>query len=93
MRFCFCFVDQLFSAVGGYRNGVEGKEDLKKVKEILSQYPSLLNEGFGTDAGYSPLMIASARNFESIVEYLLSLDGTEVNKQSIAVRFNHYIRG
>jgi hypothetical protein len=48
------FFRQLSLACGydyDYDNDVEGKEDLKKVKELLSQYPSLLNESL--DGHYS----------------------------------------
>jgi hypothetical protein len=81
---CFSLLlilDKLIHACGGYANGVKGKEDLKKVKEILSQYPSLLNEGLD-EYGYTSLIIASNCSSVSVVEYLLSCDGIEVNKQS-----------
>jgi hypothetical protein len=35
----FFLLEQLINACGAYANGVNGKEDLEKVKEILSQYP------------------------------------------------------
>jgi hypothetical protein len=70
--------EELISACGGYVNGVKGKEDLKKVKEILSRFPSLLNEKLDGD-DYTPLIVASGCNSVSIVEFLLSSD-IEVNK-------------
>jgi hypothetical protein len=57
-------------------NGVEGEEDLQRVKEIISQSPSLLNEDlnrYGHTACYA--------NCISVVEFLLSCDGIELNKQ------------
>jgi hypothetical protein len=66
-------------ACGDDVNDVKGKEDLKKVKEIISQYPSLLNEGLDGN-GFTPLMTASGYNSVSIVEFLLSFDDIEVNK-------------
>jgi hypothetical protein len=66
-------------ACGEDVKGIKGKEDLQKVKEILSQYPSLLNEdlnGFGD----TTLIYASLYNCVSVVEFLLSCDGIEVNK-------------
>jgi hypothetical protein len=71
----------LILACGDDVNGVKGKEDLKKVKEIISQYPSLLNEDLDGD-GYTPLVIASSNNYVSIVEFLLSFDDIEVNKRN-----------
>jgi hypothetical protein len=77
---CFCFfLDQLILACGGWVNGAKGKEDLKKVKEILSQYASLLNEELD-GCGSTPLILASIYNCVSIVEFLLSFDDIEVNK-------------
>jgi hypothetical protein len=71
---CFCFfLDKLRFACGGYVNGAYGKEDLKKVKEIISQYPSLLNEDLDGD-GFTPLILASHYNCILIVEFLLSCD-------------------
>jgi hypothetical protein len=78
--FCF-FLDQLKIACGGWVNGASGKEDLQKVKEIISQYPSLLNEDLDGN-GYTPLIYASLYNCISVVEFLLSCDGIEVNKQN-----------
>jgi hypothetical protein len=77
----FFLLDLLIHACGGYANGVNGKEDLAKVKEILSQYPSLLNEDLD-EFGRTSLIIASVNKSVSVVEYLLSCDGIEVNKQS-----------
>jgi glycine cleavage system H lipoate-binding protein len=70
----------LRAACGGYANGGYGKEDLNKVKKILSQHPSLLNEDLEGD-GWTSLRIASYNNSDSVVEYLLSCDEMEVNKQ------------
>jgi hypothetical protein len=50
-----CLIDELLLACG-YENHVE---DLKKVKEILSQHPSLLNES-SDQYDNTPLQIASA---------------------------------
>jgi hypothetical protein len=61
-------------------NGVEGEEDSQRVKEIISQSPSLLNEDLN-GYGYTPLATACYANCISIVEFLLSCDGIEVNKQ------------
>jgi ankyrin repeat protein len=66
-------------ACGDDVNDVKGKVDLKKVKEVLSQYPSLLNEDLNGN-GYTPLIYASLHNCISIVEFLLSCDDIEVNK-------------
>jgi hypothetical protein len=66
-------------ACGDCFNDVKGKEDLKKVKEIISQYPSLLNEDLNGN-GWTPLITASCYNSVSIVEFLLSFDDIEVNK-------------
>jgi ankyrin repeat protein len=71
----------LLACDGCDSNSVKGKENLKKVKEIISQYPSLLNEDLNK-LGQTALIIASKYNSVSIVEYLLSCDGIEVNKQS-----------
>jgi hypothetical protein len=82
LRLLFFFLlDQLRNACGGNANGVDGKEDLKKVKEILSQYRSLLNEDLD---GYdnTSLIYASMSNSVSVVVYLLSCDGIKVNKQN-----------
>jgi hypothetical protein len=80
---CFTyFLDQLIFACGGYVSSVKGKQELKKVKEILSQYPSLLNEDLNK-VGNTSLTYASMENSVSVVEYLLSCDGIEVNKQNM----------
>jgi hypothetical protein len=71
----------LILACGGYANGGYGKEDWKKVKEILSQYPSLLNEDLDED-GFTSLITASMYYSVPVVEYLLSCDGIEINKQT-----------
>jgi hypothetical protein len=77
---CFCFfLEELRLACGGTVDGVKGKEDLKKVKEILSQHHSLLNEDLEA-AGWTPLKFASYINCVSIVEFLVSFDDIEVNK-------------
>jgi hypothetical protein len=76
----FFLLDQLINACGGYTNDDKGKEDLKKVKVILSRYPSLLNEDLDGD-GSTSLIIGSSRNSVSVVEYLLSCNGIEANKQ------------
>jgi hypothetical protein len=49
------------------------------VKEIISQYPSLLNEDLNGN-GSTPLITASRNNSVSIVEFLLLRDDIEVNK-------------
>jgi ankyrin repeat protein len=74
-------LDQL-SLACGYDNDnlVIGKEDLKKVGEILSRYPSLLNESLDI-YGYTPLIVASYWNSRSVVEFLLSCDEINVNQQ------------
>jgi hypothetical protein len=55
----------------------DGKKDLSKVKEIISQYPSLLNENFEKGDCDTPLIVASCSNAVSIVEFLLSCNGIE----------------
>jgi ankyrin repeat protein len=67
-------------ACGDDVNDVKGKEDLKKVKQIISQYPSLLNEAIDLN-GKTPLILASYWNYASIVEFLLSCDDLDVNKR------------
>jgi hypothetical protein len=71
----------LINACGGstFDSGAKVNIDLKKVKEIIFQYPSLLNDGL---FGYTSLMISSLHNSLSVVEFLLSCDGIEVNKQN-----------
>jgi ankyrin repeat protein len=73
---CLFRLDQLRLACGDIFNG-----NLKKVIEILSQFPSLLNEDLNED-GWTALMIASSWNSVSVVEYLLSCDSIEVNKRT-----------
>jgi hypothetical protein len=73
--FCF-FSDQLSLACGVMVNDVEG---IKKVKEIISQYPSVLNEDLDGN-GNTPLIIASVYYCVSTVEFLLLCDDIEVNK-------------
>jgi hypothetical protein len=74
-------VDILSLACGwDYENAVIGKGDLKKVKEVLFRYRSLLNESLNQFEN-TPLMIASGSNVVFVVEYLLACDGIEVNKQ------------
>jgi hypothetical protein len=66
-------------ACGDWVNNAPGKENLKKVKEIISQYPSLLNEDLNA-RGNTPLIFASEHNCVSIVEFLLLCDDIKVNK-------------
>jgi hypothetical protein len=75
-------------ACGEKVNGIKGKEDFKKVKGILSQFPFLLNESLD-EYGSTPLIIASRKCSVSIVEFLLSCDRTDVNKQK-SVCFNRF---
>jgi hypothetical protein len=84
----FSFVDQLLVGCGGYDydNDVEGKEDLNKVKEILSQHPSLLYERLDKFEN-TPLIFASLYDSLAFIEFLLSCDGIEVNQQDM-VRFS-----
>jgi hypothetical protein len=53
---------------------------LRKVKEFLSEYHSLINDDL-TGYDLTSLMIASHYKCVSVVDFLLSCDGTEVNKQ------------
>jgi ankyrin repeat protein len=55
------------------------KDDLEKVKSILSENPSLLNEGLNED-GWTALFTASYRNHSSIVFFLLEQENIDVNK-------------
>jgi ankyrin repeat protein len=72
------FLEQMISACGGAVDSVEGKEDLRIVKKLLSLYPSLLNEDLDGD-GFTPLIMATMCNSTRVVEFLLSLEETEVN--------------
>jgi hypothetical protein len=79
---CFCFfLDQLKLACGGTVKGVKGKEDLRKVKEIISQYPSLVNEGLD-ECSNTPLITVAVYNSVSVAEFLLLRDDIEVNKRN-----------
>jgi phosphatidylglycerophosphate synthase len=82
LYFCF-FLDQLISALLAVVQG-KGKSGLKKVKDILSKNPSLLNDGLDTEGG-TALMFATVRNSVLLVEFLLSCDGIDVNEQQICV--------
>jgi hypothetical protein len=62
-------------------NGRKGIENLKRVKEILSQNPSFLNKSLD-EYDFTPLITASCSNCISVVEYLLSCEGVKVNKQT-----------
>jgi ankyrin repeat protein len=53
--------------------------DLEKVKDILSEDSSLLNEGLNKN-GRTCLFIASYWNHAVIVSFLLELDKIDVNK-------------
>jgi hypothetical protein len=75
------FLDKWRLACGEKINGAKGKVDLQKVKEIISQYPSLLNQALNVN-GDTPLMTASYNNYVSMVEFLLLCDGIEVNKRN-----------
>jgi ankyrin repeat protein len=63
------------------------KGDLDKVKNILSENPSLLNEGLNED-GETALTCASQYNRPSIVSFLLKQKNIDVNKtDKVKVRF------
>jgi ankyrin repeat protein len=53
--------------------------DLEKVKSILSENPSFLNEGLD-EFGYTALYLASEYNHSSIVSFLLEQENIDVNK-------------
>jgi ankyrin repeat protein len=59
----------------------------EKVKSILSENPSLLNEGLDED-GWTALYIASYNNHSSIVSFLLEQEDIDVNKTNkVSYRF------
>jgi ankyrin repeat protein len=78
----------MINACGGMVGEVAGKEDLKKVKKLLSQYPFLLNEDID-GAGFTPLMMASMCNSLSVINYLLSLKHIQLNK--VKNKVNHSV--
>jgi hypothetical protein len=73
----------LLSLACGYDcdNKVPGETDVKKVKEILSRNPALLNRSLDRYDN-TLLIIASRYNSVSVVEFLLQRDAIEVNKQN-----------
>jgi ankyrin repeat protein len=79
---CFLFVhflEELYEACE--------KGDLEKVKSILSENPSLLNEGLDEE-GSTALYTASDNNRSSIVSFLLQQENIDVNKtKKVSYRF------
>jgi ankyrin repeat protein len=57
------------------------KGDLEKVKIILLNNPSLLNEGLN-EYGFTALLLACCYNDSSIVSYLLEQEDIDVNKSN-----------
>jgi ankyrin repeat protein len=84
---CFLFVFFFSDSLEELYDACE-KGDLEKVKSILSENTSLLNEGLGDD-GTTALYTVSFKNHPSIVSYLLEEGGVDVNKANkVNDRFN-----
>jgi ankyrin repeat protein len=75
--FSFCCLEELYDAC------VKG--DLEKVKSVLSENSSLLNEGLN-EHGNTALCLASDYTHSSIVSFLLEQENIDVNKTN---KVNH----
>jgi hypothetical protein len=67
---------KLYDACGHLYNT---KDDLEKVKSILSDNPSLINEGLDED-GRTVLYFSSCNNRPLVVSYLLEQQNIDVNE-------------